>query len=76
MTGMIHERIGRAVQNNRIRAGLSLNTLALKMKLSVDSLKAVEAGQRRLNGAELQAAAIALDIPVGRFYQDVPNELK
>lgn len=35
------------------------------MKPSVDSLKAIEAGQRRLNAAEFKFAAMALDVPVG-----------
>ena len=48
---------------------MTVDRLATMLGMSVDTLKAVEAGHRRLNAAELHSASLALNVPISRFYE-------
>ncbi len=71
----IARQIGRRLREARQRRALSESHLANDLEVSVETLKAHEAGTIPLPAARMTIAAFLLDVPVGYFTDDEPPPL-
>jgi transcriptional regulator with XRE-family HTH domain len=65
---------GTLVSFQRQRAGLSITELAEKIDMSVDTLEDIESNLRRPKVYELEAMAVAMDIPYWYLGDENPVE--
>ena len=64
--------VGQRIRLRRTVLQLSLPVLAGKIGVAQQQLQKYETGQNRVSASRLHDLAIALKIPVGWFFQDVP----
>lgn len=69
--------IGARLRDFRKRKGLTQEQLAEKMAVTAQQIHQYESGSTRLNTDKLQAASLALSVPIAAFFigGDVENSL-
>ena len=68
-------RLGQRIAEDRVRASMTQVELASAIRLDRSSLAKIESGHRRTSAIELAQIAVALDVPMEWFLQDVPPPL-
>lgn len=68
------EVIGAKLRELRKRRGLSQEQLAEKIDVTYQQIQQYENGSTKLNTDKLQAAAIALSVPISAFFIERNNE--
>lgn len=69
----VDAHIGLQLRARRLQLGLSEAALARRLKVSLDTIPAWEAGRKSLTLVQLLAAARLLRVAVAYFYQGLPR---
>lgn len=64
--------VGKRLHDLRVGRGLSLRALAQRSGLNVNTLSLVENGKSSPSVSTLQQLALALEVPIGAFFQSAP----
>ena len=67
--------VGSRVRLRRILLGLSQSALAGQMGLSFQQVQKYEKGSNRVSASMLHYLANALDVPIGYFFDDMPEDI-
>ena len=65
--------IGRRLKSWRERRGVSLEEMALSLKLSPEVARRAEAGRAHLDSVQINAATLRLSLPVWALVSDRPG---
>lgn len=71
----IDVHVGSRVRIRRVMLGLSQETLANKLGITFQQVQKYERGANRMGSSRLYDIAIALDVPVSFFFDDMPEEI-
>jgi transcriptional regulator with XRE-family HTH domain len=67
--------IGTRIRARRIAIGMSQEQLAEHIGLTFQQIQKYEKGANRVAGSRLLDFSVALDVPVGWFFADMPQEI-
>jgi transcriptional regulator with XRE-family HTH domain len=71
----IDRHIGERIRIRRVQKGISQERLAAALGLTFQQVQKYERGINRVAGARLYDLGFELDVPVGFFFDDMPEEL-
>lgn len=67
--------VGSRVRQRRTLMGMSQEKLAAALDLTFQQVQKYERGSNRIGAGRLYELARALDVPVGYFFEDLPEEV-
>lgn len=71
----VNRHVCRRLKSGRIVKGLSQETLARAMGISYQQLQRYESAKSRLPSSLMYRAALRLEVPVGYFFDDMPDDV-
>lgn len=71
----IDVHVGSRVRIRRVMLGLSQEALANRLGITFQQVQKYERGANRMGSSRLFDIAVALDVPVSFFFDDMPDEI-
>ena len=71
-TNAVDRRLGQRVRTRRLEIGMSQERLAELLGVTFQQVQKYEKGVNRIAASRLYAIAAALEMPVARFYENMP----
>jgi len=71
----IDVHVGGRVRVRRVMLGLSQEALAGRLGITFQQVQKYERGSNRMGSSRLYDIAVALDVPVSFFFDDMPDEI-